>query len=74
MTVYLKERDLETKDIFFYETQLGRHKLDLGTATTTSVADYASSMIERCEIALDELQRGTPKNKVWKFYQTGHFD
>ena len=61
-------------NLFYYETQLGRSKLDLGTATTTNAANYAQMMIERAEVAIDELTRGTSEDVVWKFYQTGDFE
>lgn len=57
--------------IFYYETQLGRSKLDLGTATTTNAANYAQMMIERAEVAIDELNRGISEDVVWKFYHQG---
>lgn len=60
--------------IFYYETQLGRSKLALSTATTTNAANYAQMMIERAEVAIDELNRGTSEDVVWKFYQTGKFE
>lgn len=57
--------------IFYYETQLGRSKLALSTATTTNAANYARMMIERAEVAIDELTCGASEDVVWKFYHQG---